>query len=313
MAEPETARQWQQWVHQFEPQSRLLRVWSLAGGVSARVTALEIERSDGSIQRWVVRQHGEADRRHKPQIAADEFRLLSILHSAGIAVPAPYHVDLSCAFFDTPVIVMEYVDGAPQFAPADLENAIRQLAGQLVAIHRLTPAKWDLSFLRDHTSSVTQKLRQRPAQLDDSLQEGRIRDALEAIWMPRLRNTPALLHGDYWIGNVLWKDERIAAVIDWEDAAVGDPLADVANTRLEILWAFGVDAMHRFTRHYQAQTSIDFTDLPYWDLCAALRPASKLAEWAGSAAREKVMREGHRLFVAQAFEQLNAAGYHFSQ
>ena len=36
-----------------------------------------------------------------------------------------------------------------------------------------------------------------------------------------------------------WCHNRIVAVIDWEDAALGDPLADVANARLEVLMHFG--------------------------------------------------------------------------
>ncbi|MDQ2997029.1 MAG: phosphotransferase, partial [Chloroflexota bacterium] len=104
--------------------------------------------------------------------------------------------------------------------------------------------------------------------------------------------------------NILWKDGRIVAVIDWEDAALGDPLADVANTRLEILWAFGIDAMQRFTQHYQSITTIDFTSLPVWDLFAALRPASKLSEWAADEIAEQRMRAGHTLFVTHAFEKL---------
>jgi hypothetical protein len=52
-------------------------------------------------------------------------------------------------------------------------------------------------------------------------------------------------------------------------------------------------------------TTIDFTNLPYWDLCAALRPASKIAEWAANDTTEKTMREGHRLFITQAFEKLS--------
>jgi aminoglycoside phosphotransferase (APT) family kinase protein len=36
-------------------------------------------------------------------------------------------------------------------------------------------------------------------------------------------------------------------VLDWEDAAIGDPLADVANVRLELLWARGIEAMEPFT------------------------------------------------------------------
>lgn len=100
-------------------------------------------------------------------------------------------------------------------------------------------------------------------------------------------------------------------MIDWEDAKLGDPLADLANSRLDILWIFGPDAMHDFTQQYQSITTIDYTNLPYWDLCAALRPASQIAEWAAvypplgrQDITEKTMREGHRLFVAQAFEQL---------
>lgn len=45
----------------------------------------------------------------------------------------------------------------------------------------------------------------------------------------------------------MWRDGQLAAVIDWEDAQLGDPLADVANARLEILWAFGIEAMLRFS------------------------------------------------------------------
>ncbi len=63
--------------------------------------------------------------------------------------------------------------------------------------------------------------------------------------------------------------------------------------------------MHRFTDHYRSMTTIDFTNLPYWDLCAALRPASKIAEWAADDIVEKTMREGHRLFITQAFEMLS--------
>jgi hypothetical protein len=37
-------------------------------------------------------------------------------------------------------------------------------------------------------------------------------------------------------------------------------------------------------------------------LCAALRPAFKIAEWAGSDEREEIMRERHRWFVEKTLE-----------
>ena len=61
------------------------------------------------------------------------------------------------------------------------------------------------------------------------------------------------------------------AVIDWEDAALGDPLIDLAQSRAEIVWIFGFAAMEIFTRAYQSLMDLDYRDLPYWDLCAVLR------------------------------------------
>ena len=111
-----------------------------------------------------------------------------------------------------------------------------------------------------------------------------------------------MLHGDYWPGNVLWRNGRLSAVIDWEDAQFGDPLADVANGRMEIMWLFGIDAMERFTNSYRSLTTIDFTDLPYWDLCTALRPAFKISEFAKNTEDEARMLKELKWYVEQAYK-----------
>jgi aminoglycoside phosphotransferase (APT) family kinase protein len=139
------------------------------------------------------------------------------------------------------------------------------------------------------------------------MHEGRIRDALETAWPLARTNDAVLLHGDYWPGNLLWRDGRLVAVIDWEDARVGDPLADVANTRLELLWAFDADAVETFTSLYRSMTAIDVTNLPYWDLAAALKPCGRLAGWGLDEDMEYRMRERHTLFVRLA---LTALGSH---
>src|SRR2546425_1097006 len=106
--------------------------------------------------------------------------------------------------------------------------------------------------------------------------------------------------------------EYIEAKPEFAPANLGDCTLQLAThlaiSRLDILWLFGVEAMHDFTQYYQAMTTIDFTNLPYWDLRAALRAAPNLAEWATAYPplgrediTEQTMREGHRLFTAQAF------------
>lgn len=286
----------EQLAQKIVPQSRLLRTWQLEGGVSAQVTAVEIEQPDGQTKKLIVRRHGDRDRQRNPQVAAGEFRLLQILQSEGLAAPKPYYLDQSGEIFSTPYLVIEYVEGEPEFAPSNLSNYLLQMATQLAGIHRIDGARTDLSFLPEQGNGFGE----RPVRLDESPDEGRIRAALESAWPLSRLNKSVLLHGDFWPGNLLWQNGQLVAVIDWEDAKVGDPLADLAISRLEVLWALGVEAMNAFTKHYQAMTAIDFTNLPYWDLCAALRRAPQISEWGLDEVTEQKMREEHGWFVRQA-------------
>src|SRR5690242_16138717 len=111
---PDDAR-FAQVVQKIDPGGVLLRAWPLYGGVSAQVTALEMRQAAGSTRKLVVRQHGPVDLTHNPQIATAEFKLLQIVGTAGVPAPAPYFCDESGAIFPTPYLVMEYVEGAPEF------------------------------------------------------------------------------------------------------------------------------------------------------------------------------------------------------
>ncbi len=291
-------------ARRIAPEGRLRHVWALKGGVSAQVTALEVLQPEGGIQKMVVRQHGELDLKYNPNIAAEEFRLLRMLRSAGLPVPAPYYADQSGTIFPTPYIVVEYIEGKTELAPADLNDFTQRVAAQLTHIHQVDALALDFTFLPHQSANVARRLREHPAILDDALSEGRIREALARVWPLPRRNPIALLHGDYWPGNLLWHEGSLAAVIDWEDAALGDPLADLASSRLEMLWAFGGEAMQHFTTAYLSLNSIDCTHLAYWDLYAGLRPAGRLAGWALDTATENAMRATHHEFIAQAFARL---------
>jgi aminoglycoside phosphotransferase (APT) family kinase protein len=302
---PSTEDKFQQVVQKLDLHSKLLRTWELKGGISAQVTALEIEQPGGHTKKMIVRQHGAVDLKHNPHVAAHEFKLLQLLHSVGLATPTPYHLDQSGEIFPTPYVVIEYIEGTPEFELDHIPDLILQLATHLSRIHKVDVSKLDVSFLPQQAKIYAEMLRERPATVDASVDEMHIREALVSAWPIPQRNTTVLLHGDFWPGNILWKDGQLVAIIDWEDSALGDPLADVANSRLEILWAFGIDAMHHFTDQYQSLTTIDLTNLPYWDLFAALRPASQFATWAPDELTEKTMRERYSWFIAHALEKLS--------
>jgi hygromycin-B 4-O-kinase len=55
-----------------------------------------------------------------------------------------------------------------------------------------------------------------------------------------------LIHGDFGADNLLSDGERITAVLDWELAAYGDPLFDVATAHF---WAQGLESFREFARY----------------------------------------------------------------
>ncbi len=263
----------------------------------------------------IVRRPGEAAFKRNPQAAEHEFRLLHIMKSLGLATQTPYYLDRSGAILPTPYLVIDYIDGQPEFAQTQNPDFARQLATHLARVHSVDGSAHDLSFLPASPRGFIERFGARPATVNGSLDEGRIRDALEAAWPWPQRNAPALLHGDFWPGNILWRDGQLAAVIDWEDATLGDPLIDLAISRLDLLWIFGLETMHAFTQHYASIMAIDYTNLPYWDLCAALRlvrlAGADLAEWAAfflpfgrGDITAQTIRAHYRYFVDQAFRQL---------
>lgn len=293
-------------VHKLNPQARLLKASKLEGGVSAQVTALEMKLPSGKHQKVVVRQYGEANLSSDPNVAAHELELLKTLRLHDLPVPEPLCADESNEILPGPYLVVAFIDGETVDDPSDVTDFVGQMADVLAKIHKVYVGE-NLAFLADQTKVFTKKLQGRPLQLDETLSEGRIRDTLADAWPPAQTNGSALLHGDFWPGNTMWKDGKLAGVIDWEDAGYGDPLADLGNGRLEILMFFGVEAMEEFTRRYQSlMPNLDYDNLSYWDLCAALRPAGKMAEWGLDDETLRKLQSGHRQFVDQAIEKLAA-------
>ena len=66
---------------------------------------------------------------------------------------------------------------------------------------------------------------------------------------------------------------------DWEDAALGDPLSDVACARVELACAAGTAVAEGFTRQYLAITGAPDDRLPLWDLFVSTAALQYMDEW----------------------------------
>lgn len=269
--------------------------WSLRSlrPLSRRARLLRVDSEDRAEQ-LVLLTHGEADRAFNPDIARDEYRLLQILSAAGLPVAGPLAL---AEDHEPPFLITSFVRGAPRFAAEDVASFCRQLAGALGAIHAVDIAEHDLSFLSRLSDAVA-------AALAEGRGEGRIRAALRAALGGLRWHESALLHGDFWLGNLHWEGDALSGIVDWEDAMLGDPLADLGKSRLEMLWALGAEAMERYTADYLAlNDGLEASSLPVWDLWGAARLAhfASFAEDAEAAGRMKAQYDE---FVEAALEAL---------
>ncbi len=299
---------WSQIARLASPGGRLLAVRPLAGGVSAQVTALEIEQSGGQLLTVVVRRHGDVDFALKPEGATTEFHLLQRLVEAGLPVPQPLLLERSSELFGRPFLVMSLMPGQPFSDPTPSDSMLRQAAALLARIHAIPATDAAVTWLPAMTDTVSGRLAARPAATDLAANEAILRNTLEAVWPLPSRNRPVLLHGDYWPGNLLWENGRLTAVVDWEDAQQGDPLGDLAQARLEILWAYGISALEAFTAHYLTRNPLDATELPRWDIWAALRPIQVFTGWAESETAARQLQDRHDWFVGRALTALDQSG-----
>ena len=293
-------------VARIDPGARLLDTTIVSGsipsagappGEATGGSVVRIDIGGSEIERLAVKTHGPRDLVRNPNIAADEFHLLERLHAAGLAVPRPILFDPADGADAHAVVVLEWIDGTPRFDPFDAA-ALAEYAHMLARVHRssIDTRGIELPPPRGLPSPPSEPP-------DETIEETRSRRLLERH-PPTAPNPSTLLHGDYWPGNVLWRNERVDAVIDWEDFGYGDPLADLASARLELCWAMGEAALREFTRAYLDHHPIGTRDLAFWDIAATLHFSHQLPSIATSGDDLERLRRATRQFLQAACDRL---------
>lgn len=288
--------------------SRLRRVEPLEGGVSAATKRLDVETASGEVRRLVVRHRGSDRSDWSVTAATTEFRLLERLHALGLPVQRPVGLDVACSALSAPCVVLEFIEGRVGFdAPSAITGA-REMARTLARLHDLDPDREELGFLPDQTVYFDRVLGTEPASPDESVHESKIRRALKGGLPTPARDQRRLLHADFWPGNIVQLDGRIVAVLDWEDAQLGDPRADLAKCRLELLFAHGVDAADAFTNEYRRVSGMDALSSPLWDLWGAIR-LIRFAEWTSGPEQLRDWRGKFLSVVEPALKGVESAGF----
>jgi len=170
-----------------------------------------------------------------------EWRFISALRGTGVPVAEPLAL-ADTEILGVPFYVMSYVDGlvlhdaayAQDLAPAARQSAAASLIDTMVALHELDVDAVGLGDAGRREDYVGRQLRRWKRQWDQSsctditaVEVAHKR--LAAAAPPQLRT--GIVHGDFRLGNMICgADGQIRAVLDWELATLGDPLADFGWT-----------------------------------------------------------------------------------
>ena len=170
-----------------------------------------------------------------------EARIQQLLQGHGIPVPAVLAVCADESVLGVPFYVMTFLEGLviTRTIPAALDSPAQRLATSeavvdtLVQLHRVDVTSGDLaSFGR-----ADGYLRRQVERFSALWEVNTTRSLPDVVrlggWLAD--NLPesqqaSVLHGDYRPGNLMFHPAapaRVTAVLDWEMAAVGDPLADL--------------------------------------------------------------------------------------
>jgi aminoglycoside phosphotransferase (APT) family kinase protein len=255
------------------PGSSVISIDLLPGSFSNASHVVELRDAGGTTSHIVIRRYvifGNYDRGEKAQ---REYQALHLLQAHGIPVPQPLYLDAEGALLGSPGIVTRFVHGHHLIDPPDPQEWARTMATMLARIHAVPYSRTAIPFLLDANSDAAWFARAAavPKPLLDHEDGQRVWQAVRDL-LPRTRpEPPVLTHLDYWPGNMLWREGEITAVVDWEEAAAGDPGVDVAYARMHLLLLGMEDAAQTFLETYEAQTGRPVANMALWDLAAATR------------------------------------------
>ena len=206
----------------------------LAGGRSN----LTYEVSDGTHQ-WVVRRPPLGHVLATAHDMGREYRVMTALRDTGVPVALTYALCADPEVIGAPFYVMSRVDGVPYrtaeqiapLGPARTKAIAERMIETLAQLHAVRPAEVGLSDFGRPEGFLPRQVRRWKKQLDASRSRPvpGIDELHELLAPSQPEGTPAtIVHGDYRLDNLLvGPDDKIAAVVDWEMATLGDPLTDL--------------------------------------------------------------------------------------
>jgi aminoglycoside phosphotransferase (APT) family kinase protein len=174
------------------------------------------------------------------QVAKEQMWLPRLARALPLPIPAPLAQGEPGCGYPWPWSIYGWIEGETAAAAGidDLTGFAVDLARFLGALHALDaadgPPPGSHNFQRGGAlATYDAETRAAIAALGDQIDAAAVMAVWEAALAANWQSAPVWLHGDFAAGNLLVRDGRLSAVIDFGCCAVGDPACDLA-----IAWTF---------------------------------------------------------------------------
>ena len=265
---------------------RGLAEWLRGRGVGATVEVLGRATVGLSQETWFVRvttATGDVEAVLRLPTPASGTRAIvtqrtALQAVAGTGVPAPellWFDDGDQTPFSRPFIVMTRVAGTVPVGWHEVPEPTRtRLAEQaidaLAALHDLDPYPLGEPVTPGSDLERLGRRLDRVGPLPPVL-TGAIAWLAHRIPDPPVR--PAIVHGDFRMGNLVVDGDRLTGVLDWEMAAPGDPLSDLGWCFIPVWETAGVDEQALVRRYAERTGGVDPERLHWHRVLGYLRLA----------------------------------------
>ncbi len=222
-------------------------------GHSAETLLLTLIWTDGAgdhCEDVVIRVRPPAPGLLEPYDLQRQFEVLRGLESTAVRAPRVYWLEPSGQVLGQEFYVMERLPGTvyerdvPEELASDPERIRRMCEGivdQMAAVHTVDLRATGLEAIADGHRYLERELEHWSGEIR-RVQRGPL-PALERLvgviseHQPDRSPARTLIHGDPKPGNFAFVGSEVSAVLDWEMASVGDPLADIGWA--EVVWTMG--------------------------------------------------------------------------
>jgi aminoglycoside phosphotransferase (APT) family kinase protein len=228
--------------------------------------------------------------------ARREFLVHRHLYQLNYPVAEPLFLEENCTYFDAPFLIMARVCGPTLLhallrRPRRLLRAPVEMAEVHARLHRLPIS----DFPAPTSCLLTRRLREMATAIDDyGLTDLRPGFDWLSVNRPAPPANPSILHLDFHPLNLVLDRNGSLVVLDWSEADLGDPHADIGTTvmfvdclppvkvtrlqRLAILAGRFV-FLSRYLRAYRRNLPIEEKKLSYYRALAAFRRLCNYGRW----------------------------------